>query len=323
VIKLDFKQLRYLQALPRDIKLAKTKRRIEETMYRFGIDGVYASYSGGKDSTVLMHILQSMYRNRVMSVFCDTGLEDRRLRDFAIKRADVIIKPKTSPVETITKYGYPVISKPQAMAIRKLTTHNLSPEYRNKLLYGDEKGVAGMLSAKWHYLLEADFQISEKCCEVVKKRPFHSFENKEKRIPITGMTAAESAQRAINYVREGGCNAFDINHPHSQPLGFWTDQDILCYIYEYGIEIAPPYGDVEFRDGTFCTTCERRTGCQYCGFGVHMEPKDDNRFLRMKKTDPQLYDYCIRGGKYKEEGKWVPHKGLGMWHVLDTINVKY
>jgi 3'-phosphoadenosine 5'-phosphosulfate sulfotransferase (PAPS reductase)/FAD synthetase len=320
---MDFKNLRYLQALPRDLKLAKTKRRIEEAVYRFGVDGVYCSYSGGKDSSVLLHILHSMYGSRIPAVFCDTGLEDRRLREFAMHRANFVIKPKTSPMETITKYGYPIISKPQAMAIRKLTTQNLSPAYRNKLLYGDEKGVAGMLSAKWHYLLEADFKISELCCAVVKKRPFYAYEKESGRIPITGMTAAESAQRAINYVREGGCNAFDLKHPHSQPLGFWTDQDILAYIDFYKVPIAPPYGEVVLQGNEFCTTCERRTGCQYCCFGVHMEPKDDKRFLRMKKADPQLYDYCIRGGKYNENGIWVPSQGLGMWHVLDTIKVKY
>ena len=30
----------------------------------------------------------------------------------------------------------------------------------------------------------------------------------------------------------------------------------------------------------------------FCMFGVHMEG-DNNRFQKMKKTHPKIYDYCI------------------------------
>lgn len=60
-----------------------------------------------------------------------------------------------------------------------------------------------------------------------------------------------------------------------------------------------------------------------CGFGCHLE-KEPNRFQALAKTHPQLYDYCMRGGKYDEStDMWIPDKGLGMAKVLDYINVKW
>ena len=62
----------------------------------------------------------------------------------------------------------------------------------------------------------------------------------------------------------------------------------------------------------------------FCMFGVHMEDKDDNRFIRMEKLHPKLHSYCIGGGEYNELGVWKPTtKGLGLGHVLGTLGVKY
>ena len=60
----------------------------------------------------------------------------------------------------------------------------------------------------------------------------------------------------------------------------------------------------------------------FCGYGCHLE-KEPNRFQTFAKTHPQLYDYCMRGGKYDDSGMWIPDKGLGMAKVLDYINVKW
>ena len=50
-----------MQALPLNIKISMTKRRIRDWVKHFGLDGVYVSFSGGKDSTVLLHITREMY----------------------------------------------------------------------------------------------------------------------------------------------------------------------------------------------------------------------------------------------------------------------
>ena len=77
-------------------------------------------------------------------------------------------------------------------------------------------------------------------------------------------------------------------------------------------------------DGKFKFTGEQRTGCIFCMYGCHLEKGENRRFIRLSKTHPQLYNYCINGGEYDKEGKWVPNnEGLGLGHVLDQINVNY
>ena len=77
--------LKMLQALPLDAKVLKTKQRIRE-WYRTFDGKVYVSFSGGKDSTVLLHIVRELYPE-VEAVFVDTGLEYPEIREF-VKSVD-------------------------------------------------------------------------------------------------------------------------------------------------------------------------------------------------------------------------------------------
>ena len=97
-------------------------------------------------------------------------------------------------------------------------------------------------------------------------------------------------------------------------MSFWTEQDVLRYLKEYDVPYASVYGDiVENEDGTLRTTGERRTGCVFCMFGVHLED-EPNRFQRLAVTHPKLYEYCM---KPASEG------GLGLAEVLDYVGVDY
>lgn len=103
--------LRIKQALPLEIKINMTKQRIREWVGHFGIDGVYVSFSGGKDSTVLLHIARQIYPD-MKACFVDTGLEYPEIREF-VKTFDNVewLKPKMNFKQVIQKYGYPFISK--------------------------------------------------------------------------------------------------------------------------------------------------------------------------------------------------------------------
>lgn len=103
--------LQMLQALPLDLKIPMTKARIRQWVNEFGEEGVYVSFSGGKDSTVLLHLIREMYP-RVPAVFCDTGLEYPEIRDF-VKTFDNVtwLRPEMNFRQVIEKYGYPFISK--------------------------------------------------------------------------------------------------------------------------------------------------------------------------------------------------------------------
>ena len=107
-------------------------------------------------------------------------------------------------------------------------------------------------------------------------------------------------------------------------MSFWTEQDVLQYIYTYNIPYAKEvYGDIYIdENGKYKTTGADRTGCVFCMFGCHLE-KEPNRFQKLAETHPKLYSYCINGGS-DESGVWLPdNKGLGLGKVLDYIGVNY
>lgn len=104
-------ELQQLQALPLEVKIRKTEQRIHEWVDRFGIDGVYVSFSGGKDSTVLLDICRRLYPN-IKAMFVDVPTQYPELKQFALTYDNVdVVKPKISFAEVCEKYGFPMISK--------------------------------------------------------------------------------------------------------------------------------------------------------------------------------------------------------------------
>ena len=107
--------LRQYQSLPLRAKIGMTMTRIIEWYDHF--EGqVCVSFSGGKDSTVLAHLVHDYYPD-VPLVFANTGLEYPEIQAFARKMGAEFVRPKMSFSEVISKYGYPIISKENAEAI--------------------------------------------------------------------------------------------------------------------------------------------------------------------------------------------------------------
>lgn len=292
---------------------------------------VYVSFSGGKDSTVLKHIVDSMYDD-VPAVFVNTGLEYPEIQQFVrrIQKGEFdcfnsnveIVRPEMRFDEVLKTYGYPVISKDVA---KRIEYAKKGSDWAIKAL--DGKNPDGSHSSfkqgykKYKYLAEADFDVSPSCCDVMKKRPVKKYEKSTGRMPITGTMANESVQRKQAWLKVG-CNAFSGTRPRSNPMSFWTEQDILEYIRKYNVPYCSVYGDIVEQDEGLKTTGCHRTGCTFCMFGCHLD-KGENRFQKLKKTHPKQYEYCIGGGEMVD-GKWQPNKeGLGLGKVLDYINVKY
>ena len=331
--------LRQMQSLPLSAKILMTKNRIRD-WYEYFDGQVYVSFSGGKDSTVLLHIARELYPD-IEAVFVNTGLEYPEIRQF-VKTFDnvTILRPKMRFDEVIKKYGYPIISKDIAMTIHYAKQNNA--EWAWKRLNGinsktnEPSEYREGRYGKYKPLTQVDFNCSNWCCLVMKEKPLSVITKTKK--PITGILAGESERRTDAWLKTG-CNAFDSKKPMSKPMSFWTEQDVLQYIKENNIPIASVYGDVVYKEdsdqmriedygidgcGTeeLCTTGCDRTGCIFCAFGAHLE-KGESRFERLKRTHPRQYEYCIGGGEYIN-GVWQPSKeGLGMGHVFDELNKIY
>jgi len=184
--------------------------------------------------------------------------------------------------------------------------------------------------SKYLFALDAPFKISNKCCDVMKKKSAKQYSKETNRKAFIGTMANESRLRKSNWMKYG-CNAFEKSTPTSQPLSFWTEQDILQYIKQNQLEIAEVYGDIVYKDsdGMFydnvlfnadmklTTTGVNRTGCVFCMFGI---TQDTDRFLKLKEVEPKKYDFVMRGGKFDDEGMWIPYNGLGYKFVIDWLN---
>ena len=291
-------QLKQRQGLPLEIKEGLTANRIR-TWYEYWNSDVYVSFSGGKDSTVLLHQVRKLYP-KVTAVFVDTGLEYPEIREF-VKTIDNVVwlKPKMHFNKVLEHYGFPAISKEQAKYIREVQrgTTKYTENKRRGLIMGRNGYPVGAVSKKWHYLMDQDkIKISDQCCDVMKKRPIHAFEKKVMLKPFVGTMATDSRLRNQSILKYG-CNAFGLSSPQSRPLAHWLEKDIWEYIKKHNIEYSKIY-DMGYA----------RTGCMFCMFGVHLE-KGENRFQRMSRTHPKQYDYCINK--------------LGLGEVLKLIGVDY
>lgn len=329
-MKHEIWELKQMQSMPLDIKIKMTEHRIRD-WYDYWGGEVYVSFSGGKDSTVLLDIVRRLYPD-VEAVFVNTGLEYLEIQKFVKSFENVkILYPKLSFDNVIKQFGYPVLGKEIS---HKLEYARKGSKWALKSVNGeliDKSGVPSKYNiSKYKPILDMDFKVSSQCCDIMKKAPSHSYEKRTGKKRITAQMACESELRRQQWILNG-CNGFEMKSPVSNPMSFWTEQDVLQYIKERGLRIASVYGEIVPEsdqitlepDCNLKTTGCSRTGCIFCGFGCHLE-KGFTRFQSLKEIHPKQYEYCIGGGQYNDEGLWVPNKeGLGLGHVFDELNKVY
>jgi 3'-phosphoadenosine 5'-phosphosulfate sulfotransferase (PAPS reductase)/FAD synthetase len=312
---LSVDELRYRQSLPLEVKIAMTRSRIRNFISEYGIDGVYVSFSGGKDSTILLDIVREC-DIRIPAVFLDTWMEYPQIREFVNTFDNVdVIKPTMGLKDIISQYGWCFPSKDVAQAIwyaRKGSQWAI-----NKLHGLDKDGKPSAYRkqyVKWLPLYESDILISSYCCIKQKEEPIALYERQTGRYPILALMAEESERRKDAYLRTG-CNSFDGARPLSKPMGFWTDQDVLRYKQLKNLDIASPYGHVaesgqipgqmNFTDtcGKLRCTGEQRTGCMFCPVGCHLDGLA--KFKRLKRYNQKLYDFCMEELGEKKLLEWI------------------
>lgn len=287
--------LRQRQSLPLDAKIALSEIRIKEWYMRWHGD-VYVSFSGGKDSTVLLHLVRRFFP-QVRAMFIDSGLEYPEVREFVKGQADVDwVRPRKSFKQVVETYGYPLVSKEISQQVNE-ARNTKSEKLRAKRL-SDVPGSSGRLSYKWRFLVDAPFQVSHLCCQWLKKEPSSRYEKETGRKPFVGTMASESSLRKQRYLRYG-CNSFDTKRPMSTPLAFWKEEDVYAYIEREKLEISRIY-----------SMGYERTGCMFCGFGLQYDG-EESRFKRMAVTHPNIHEYVMKKLGMEEMIRYLgEHDGL-------------
>lgn len=280
--------LRKLMALPTEDKATYSKLVIQR-FYVANKGKVYVSFSGGKDSTVLLHLVRSLYPE-VPAVFTDTGLEFPEIREFVKTFDNVeILRPEMSFRKVIQTKGYPVVGKEVA--------HYVSLAQRGKpsgiYLMTVSREECKFSKAHYAWLVDAPFSISADCCNILKKKPMKKYARESGRVPIIGTKGIDSRLRMTNLQRYG-----ETLSDRCTPLGIWSNDDIWAYIRNHKL----PY----------CSIYDKgydSTGCIFCAFGIM---QDRDRFLKLKATHPKQWEYCMRP---------VDKGGLGMKEVCDFLGV--
>lgn len=267
----NLKELSRLKMMPLDMKIAYSKTIIQ----KFFIENkgkVYIGFSGGRDSTVLLHLVRSKYPD-VPAVFFDTGMEFPENRKFVKSFDNVeLMKPKMTYKEVVEKFGYPCISK--------ICAHWIALAQN-----GQPSGIRQMNSEtkygykKYNWMVDAPFKVSERCCDIMKKKPAMEYNKRTGRFAIIGTRVEESTIREETYLTKG-----DIHESHGvpicTPLAIWTEKDIKEYIKMNKIRLSDLY-----------YMGYERSGCMFCMFGIM---GDRNRFLKLKATHPKIWENCMR-----------------------------
>jgi 3'-phosphoadenosine 5'-phosphosulfate sulfotransferase (PAPS reductase)/FAD synthetase len=272
-------------------KLEYTRNLVDCWVDSWGVDGVYVAFSGGKDSTVLAHIVREKYPE-VPLVFNNTGLELPEIVRFVRTFDNVTeLRPRLPFHHVVERFGWPVVSKEQSQFIYEYKTTK-SPKLRKLRWEGRGNGWS-KIAEKWKFLTEAPFLVGNKCCDKLKKEPAKKYEKLTGRHPMLGVMSGEGKLRAqTRHV----CNIYDSQRPVSRPLLRWTEQDVWEYLRLHSVN--------------YCEVYDQgwdRTGCMFCMFGIHKDKP--NKFQLMKKTHPHQYDYVINK--------------LGAKQVLDFMGIPY
>lgn len=254
---------------------------IKDTINKYGEQNFYLSFSGGKDSTILHHLIDmALPNNRIPRVFINTGIEYNDIVNFVKELASkddrfVILKPTKPIKQVLEKYGYPFKSKEHSLKISQLKKGLRSP---NLLKYTTDNNRFGC-PAILKYQLNDDFKlkISSQCCNKLKKEPIKKWaKENNKSIILTGMRKAEGGQRAnikgcILTDKKGKVYKF---HPLLVVDDEWENEFIkrnniqLCKLY------YPPFNF-------------DRTGCKGCPFALKLQEQLDTMLMYLPNEKKQ------------------------------------
>ena len=235
-------------------------------------NNAYISFSGGKDSTVLHHLIDmALPNNKIPRVFINTGIEYVDVVKFVKELAKtddriIIVSPNQPIKKVLETYGYPFKSKNHSHHLSIYQNGGMTTSIKKYL--GLEKGNSIYTCPKileYQFTPEFTLKCSDKCCEKLKKEPARKWEKENnKSIVLTGMRKDEGGQRkalkgCIITDKEGNVTKF-------HPLLVVNDEFEDWFIDKYQIKLCklyyPPYNFY-------------RTGCKGCPLALKLQEQLD------------------------------------------------
>lgn len=274
---------------------------IRDTINSYGEENFFLSFSGGKDSTVLHHLLDmALPGNKIPRVFINTGIEYFAIVEFVKELAKederiVIVKPSKNIKEVLDKYGYPFKNKEHAKKVYEHWQRNGElTNYIRNYVYGIDGPTKYSYPEvlKYQFLEKPTIKISHLCCNKLKKDPAKKWmKENNKTTTITGIRAEEGGARI-----HSGCILTDKKGKLKKfnPLIKVNEQWINWFIDQYKIELCSLY----YEPYNF-----ERTGCKGCPFALGLQEQLET----MEKYLPAERKQC----EYIWEPVYAEYRRLG------------
>lgn len=267
-----------------DYKIALIENRIIEEYMRHN-GKIFISWSGGKDSQVLMHIALRLFPFLPV-VYSNTTNEMKEILDHIKKYPNVItVFPNKNFKQVIKTEGFPLVSKEVSQKVHELKNTN---GYKLRMLraYGNNKGDSKLPDA-WHFLAEQEFDISAKCCEILKKRPLQQWAKANGNpLPLIALMKDESRlrQQLALYGKEDDKKIYPFLRTG------WTEKDIWDYAEKHNIRFAECYYD-KIINGKLIKAV-KRSGCDVCTYGGIKER--ETKFARSQAVSPKKFEVMMK-----------------------------
>lgn len=270
---------------------------IKDTINKYGEHNFYISFSGGKDSTVVHHLVDmALPGNKIPRVFSNTGIEYNAIVEFVRERERedgrfLMIQPSKNIKRTLEEKGYPFKSKQFSevyhtymnhqqevrQLIEKLNDepslkysydfiHNLpkNTKYVIKEYFGlreDKDHIyqfQGGCPTVLRHMFYEEHNISDKCCLEMKEKPIDNW-SKQNNKPhrILGLMQSEGGRR-----HDTKCKAFKGDKLSFHPLAIVSKEWEEWFIKEYDVKLCKLY----YEPYNF-----ERTGCKGCPFAPMLQ----------------------------------------------------
>ena len=238
---------------------------IKKTIEKYGEENFYISFSGGKDSTVLHHLIdEAIPDNKIPRVFMNTGIEYNDIRRFVEELTEndfrfVILNSKVNIPQMLKEKGYPFKSKEHSCKLSMFQKKGTETKSVSKYINEKSFGCPDVL--KYQFTDSFNLKVSDRCCYELKKHPIQRYEKESGRnISILGLRMGEGGQRA----NHEGCVVFDSNHELKKfkPLNPCSNEFIEWYIESRNIELCRLY----YHPFDF-----KRTGCKGCPYAIDLQ----------------------------------------------------